>query len=106
MNGYASPLSDEVANVWLNAAMQYAETRGYTFDPACLADLSAFLNNAAARLRESREEASADSHLQDVRHLVQYMIEELDAQSPGDRELHEWTLANAKTRLCPLFPFC
>jgi len=106
MNGTASPLSDEIADVWVNAAIQYAGTRGYTFDPSCLSDLTIFLNNAAAQLRASSEEAIANPHLQNVRQLVQYMIEDLGEQSPGERELHEWTLANAKTRLCPLFPFC
>ncbi len=106
MSGYASPLSDEIAEAWVNAAVEYAGARGFSFDPSCLSDLTSFLNDAAAQLRASSEGATADAHLQTVRQLVQYMIEDLGQQSPGETVLHEWTLANAKSRLCPLFPFC
>ncbi len=106
MSGYASPLSDDIAEVWINAAVQYAGSRGYTFDPSCLSDLTAFLNGAATQLRASDEAATADAHLLSVMQLVQYMIDDLTEQSPGEKVLHEWTFGNAKLKLCPLFPFC
>jgi hypothetical protein len=105
MGGFAT-FSDEIADSWLSSAIGYAQARGYTFDPSCQADLTTFFNNAAAQLRASGAEAGAASHNQNVQLLVQFMIEELNTQSPEARVLHEWTLANARIRFCPLFPFC
>lgn len=101
-----APAPEPIVVLWLNVATQYAQSNGYTFEPACLADLTVFLSNGAAQLRSSGEEAAAPSHTANVEHIVQLMIEELAAQAPQDTELHEWTLMNAKLKLCPLFPFC
>ena len=106
MSGYASPMSDEIAELWTKEAIRYAGAEGYTFDPNCLSDLTVFLNNAAMQLRASEAEADGNSHLSGVTQLVQYMIDELEAQSPGEKVLHEWTLSSARLKLCPLFPFC
>jgi hypothetical protein len=107
MSGFGTaPAPEPTVTLWLNAATQYAQSSGYTFEPACLADLTAFLDTGAAQLRSSGEEAVAPSQSANVQHLVQLMIEELAAQAPQDKELHEWTLMNAKLKLCPLFPFC
>lgn len=106
MSGYGATFSDEISDSWLSTAIEYARAWGYTFDPSCQADLTAFFNNAAAQFRVSGAEAVAGSHNQDVQHLVQYMIEELKKESPLALELHEWTLMNARARFCPLFPFC
>jgi hypothetical protein len=106
MGGRGVMLSDEIADSWLDAAIRHAQMQGYTFEPACQADLEDFLRNAATQLRASEREATAKSHISEVQHLVQYMIEESIAVSPRARELHEWTFAHARTRFCPLFPFC
>ena len=106
MSDYGSPLSDEIADSWLGVATAYAQSRGYTFASECIADLTEFLNGAAVQLRASGSDSTASSHNPDVQRLVQLMIEELNAQSPNDKQLHEWTLIDAKKRFCPLFPFC
>jgi len=106
MSGYASPKSDEITELWIKEAVRYAEAKGYSFDPDCLSDLTVFLNNAAVQLRASEVEADGNPHLSGVTQLVQYMIDELNAQIPGEKVLHEWTLSSARLKLCPLFPFC
>lgn len=106
MKELEASLPEEPASLWIDVALQYASTRGYTFDPSCRADLVAFFGNAAERLRASGKESAASSFNQAVQVLVEYMIESLREESPVARELHEWTLANARTRFCPLFPFC
>jgi hypothetical protein len=106
MSGYALPLSDEIAELWIKEAVRYAEVKGYSFDPDCLSDLTGFLQNAAMQLRSSDEAADGTRYLLGVMQLVQCMIDELDAQSPGEKVLHEWTLPSARLKLCPLFPFC
>jgi hypothetical protein len=91
---------------WLNVAQNFASEQGYTFTTDCLANLTSFLVNAAGKLGPEGVTESAESHIDDVRRLVQYMIEEVNSVSPTDRELHEWSLSQALMRLCPLFPFC
>ena len=106
MNGSTVSDGNAISDSWLNAAVQYAQERGYTLDSGCLADLTTFLNDAARTLRASNEAAVASSHVADVERLVQFMIDELTAESPEATVLHEWTLLNARSRFCPLFPFC
>jgi hypothetical protein len=106
MGEFSSALPDAIASSWLDVGINYARARGYTFGDDCLSDFSGFVANAAAQFRSSSAEVSASSRDDDVRRLVQYMIEELERQTPGDTTLHEWTLSGARLRFCPLFPFC
>ncbi len=92
--------------VWLDAARKYAELRGFTFEESCLADLTVFLTNAAIVLRSSSAEHTTDARVQDVERLVQLMIDVRVAEDPAANDLHEWTLIQARTKFCPLFPFC
>jgi hypothetical protein len=102
---YSVPVPDS-ARVWLNVAQSFAQDQGYTFTTDCLTDLEHFLGDATVKLPASVITESAESHKDDVRRLVQYMIDEVKGVSPTDRELHEWSLSQARLRFCPLFPFC
>ena len=99
-------LPEEVSGRWVATAVAYAQSRGYTFASDCLNDLTAFLGNGAVQFLAVASESDPNSHHGDVKRLVDYMIEELDRSAPGDKELHEWTLSAARSRFCPLFPFC
>lgn len=106
MSGGEMTLPDPIAAKWLDLAVTYASGRGYSFAADCLSDLTIFLSNGSRELQTSNRAAEASAHDQDVERLVNYMIDELERQTPGETELHEWTFANARIRLCPLFPFC
>ncbi len=106
MGGSGLTLPDEISGRWVTTAVAYAQSRGYTFTSDCLNDLTSFLGNGALQSLAVANEVPSNSHHDDVRRLVGYMIEELDRTAPGDKELHEWTLSAARWRFCPLFPFC
>jgi hypothetical protein len=106
MSDHGQTLPDAMSVAWRDLAVSYAGGKGYTFTPDCLSDLTAFLNGGAFQLRSADAEASSSSHVDEVKRIVDYMITELGRTTPGQTELHEWTLTAAKSGLCPLFPFC
>jgi hypothetical protein len=91
---------------WMGVATSFALSRGYTFDPHCLKDLFDFLSGGAASMPESTSGDTLGTYDAAVENLVAAMIENLNIQDPLGSVLHEWTLSNAKLRVCPLFPFC
>ena len=105
MNSQSSTNSDTVSN-WIGVAVSYALLRGYSFDPDCLTDLFNFLRAGALQLQPHATEATTRLHYDTVEQLVSSMIVILNSQKPGESVLHEWTLIEAQTKLCPLFPFC
>jgi hypothetical protein len=70
----------------------------------CESLLRQFIQHGAAALGDSPAPDEAQEAQENLRRFVRLMVK--DALKKGYTELHEDTFDEAKSRLCPLFPFC
>lgn len=101
------PSTDALAFVLVGVAYRTAGMMGYPFAVGCDQLLAIEAKQAAPKLAAEIHErgiaALADAEAATVV-LVRAMVDE--AKAHGWTELHEPTLMDAMSKLCPLFPFC
>ena len=78
---------------------------GLGIDPNCAYELDKLIQDAAQHLDTVR---AAPQVIDDASANLELLIDAMAdvARGRGAQVMHEWSLGDARARLCPLFPFC
>jgi hypothetical protein len=83
-----------------------AESRRHRLEipQSCESQLRQFVEHGAAALGDAASPDETQEAQENLRRFIRLMVK--DATKMGSTQLHGGTFADAKSRLCPLFPFC
>jgi hypothetical protein len=97
---------DFLSERFLSHAKAVASRNGYTFAVNCENDLRTMIQTGITQLRLSPTAELSDRTQVVENNLELLVLEMIRALPKGQTELQEFTLINAKLKLCPLYPFC
>ena len=99
-------MQDYIFDRFLSYAKAVASRSGYTFASNCEADMQSLIQMATAKLQGVNVQEQQNAIRVAENNLETLVLEMIRNVPPGGKELQEFTLSNARAKLCPLYPFC
>jgi hypothetical protein len=90
----------------LSRAKTVASRNGYGFATNCENDLRIMIQGGVTQLKSSNVVELLDATQAAENNLELLVLEMIRNVPAGQLELQEFTLMNARLKLCPLYPFC